>query len=303
MFKNYDDFATISSVAQQPNGKLMVGGAFHSLGGVAANNVVRLETTGARDAGFDAAAAGPLASYVMTILVRPSDGDIFVGGYFSTYMGAARHNLAWANSDGSLDNRFNGLGGAADGYPEIFALAPQPDGKIVVGGFFSSLNGAPHYNIVRLNPDSTIDPSFDPNLGTLGSVRSVFIQADGKILIGGNCRVVNGVVRGRVARLNSNGTLDTSFDPGVGAEASVYAVVADSNGSVYLGGAFQTFNGLSRRRVAKLTPAGALDPTFQIGNGTNGTVYAVIPPDGAGRIVIAGAFVPTRGTRRTALRD
>ncbi len=192
----------------------MVGGAFHALGGVAANNVVRLETTGARDAGFDATAAGPLALWVTAIVVRPGDGDIFVGGYFSTYMGATRHNLAWANSDGSLDNTFNGLGGIADRDPQIYALATQPDGKIVVGGFFSSLNGVPHYNIVRLNPDSTIDPSFDPNLGTLGSVRSIFVQSDGKILIGGNCRVVNGVVRGRVARLNPNGTLDLSFDPG-----------------------------------------------------------------------------------------
>jgi uncharacterized delta-60 repeat protein len=301
-FTDYLDPPIIYAVAQQPDGKLMVGGAFHSLGGVAANNVVRLETAGARDAGFDAAAAGPLAPSVKTILVRPGDGDIFVGGYFSSYMGTARHNLAWANSDGSLDTRFNGLGGAADGFPQIYALAAQPDGKILVGGFFSSLNGVPHYNIVRLNSDSTIDPSFDPNLGTLGSVRSIFVQADGKILIGGNCRVVNGVVRGRVARLNSNGTLDLSFDPGAGVEANVYAVTADSSGSVYIGGAFQTFNGLSQRRLAKLTPAGALDPTFQLGTGTNGAVYSMIPPDAAGRIVIAGEFTLYQGTAHRIAR-
>jgi uncharacterized delta-60 repeat protein len=290
-FRDYTDFGTIRAVAQQPNGKLMVGGSFHSLGGVVANNVARLETTGATDAGFDAAAAGPSASYVMAILVHPSDGRNFVGGYFSSYGGAVRNNLAWVSSDGSLGNTFNGLGGAVDAFPQIYALATQSDGKIVVGGFFTSLNGASHYNIVRLNPDSTIDPSFDPNLGTYGSVRSIFVQPDGKILIGGNLRAVDGVSRNRVARLNSDGTLDSSFDPGTGADSSVYAVTEDSTGSVYIGGAFFDFNGASRRRVAKLSPTGALDTTFQTGTGTtNGNVYAMAPPDGAGGIVIGGSF-------------
>ena len=90
-------------------------------------------------------------------MVRPSDGDILVGGSFSAYAGASRNNLAWINSDGSLDPRLAGLGGAIDGFPQIYALAVQPDGKIVVGGLFSSLNGTPHNNIVRLNADSTID--------------------------------------------------------------------------------------------------------------------------------------------------
>ena len=305
-FRDYTDFGTILTVAQQPNGKLIVGGSFHSLGGVVANNVVRLETTGATDAGFDGSSAGPLALYVKAVLAHPSNGKIFVGGYFSTYGGAVRNNLAWVGSDGSLDNTLNGLGGAADAFPQVYALATQPDGKIVVGGLFSSLNGASHYNIVRLNPDSTIDPSFDPNLGTYGSVRSLFVQPDGKILIGGNLRAVDSVSRNRVARLNSDGTLDSSFDPGTGADGSVYAVTEDSVGSIYIGGAFYYFNDVYGRSMAKLSPTGALDTTFQNGTGTtNGNVYALAPPDGAGRIVIGGSFGSYNGfpARRIARLD
>jgi uncharacterized delta-60 repeat protein len=290
-FKNYDDYATVSVVAQQPNGKLLVGGLFHSLGGGTANNIVRLEGNGDRDASFNSVAAGPLASNVNAVLVRPSDGKIFVGGYFSTYGSAPRNNMAWANGDGSVDSTFTGLSGATDAYPQIYALATQPDGKILVGGFFSSFNGASRYNIVRLNPDSTIDPSFDANLGTYGSVRALLLQPDGKILIGGNLQAVDGVARGRIARLNSDGTLDTSFDPGTGASSSIYALAQDSVGNVYVGGAFLSINGTPRQYMAKLTSTGALDSTFlQSGGGFNGIVYAIAPPDGAGGIVVGGSF-------------
>ncbi len=291
-FSNYDDPGVVTAVAQQPNGKLIVTGMFHSLGGVVANNLVRLETTGARDISLDAASAGPSAANVNVVLVRPGDGKIFAGGYFSSYGGAPRNNMAWVNGNGSVDSTFAGLSGATDAYPQVYAIAEQPDGKILVGGFFSSFQGASHYNLVRLNPDSTIDPSFDVNFGTYGSVRALHVQPDGKILITGNIQAVNGVARGRIARLNANGTLDPSFDPGTGANSTIYSVTRDSaTGSIYVGGAFTIFNGSTRPRVAKLSSTGAVDPIFNSsGDGANDIVYAVTPPDGAGNIVIAGSF-------------
>jgi len=293
-FRNYDDPGRVTSVTQQPNGKLIVGGSFHSLGGVVANNIVRLETTGAKDASFAATGAGPLASNVAAVLVRASDNKIFVGGYFTTYGGVPRSNMAWANSDGSVESTFTGLSGAVDAFPQIYALAIQSDGKILVGGFFSSFNGTPRYNIVRLNPDSTIDPSFDPALGTYGSVRALLIQPDGKILIGGNIQAVNGVARGRIARLNSDGTLDPSFDPGLGADSTIYALAQDAAGNVFVGGAFELFNGVFRLGLAKLGPTGVLDPGFnQTGGGY--VVRAIAPPDGSGGIVIGGTFTSYNG--------
>jgi len=165
-FQDYLTSGTINVVTEQADGKLVVGGLFHSVGGVAVNNAVRLETDGSWDTTFSATAAGPNASSVNTVLVEPTNGKIFVGGNFSTYEGVARNNFAWVNSDGSVDGTFDGLAGATDNSPEVYATAVQPDGKILVGGLFSSVNGVPHYNLVRLNADSTIDPTFNPNFGT-----------------------------------------------------------------------------------------------------------------------------------------
>ena len=175
-FRNYKDPGTISALAEQADGKLVVGGYFHSLDGVTANNVARLETNGARDPSFDSLAAGPQADNVSALLVRAADGKIFVGGYFSTFGGAIRNNVAWANSNGSVDSAFEGLSGATDLAPIIYALATQPDGKILVGGFFSSLNGASRYNFLRLNPDGTVDSTFGVAFGTNGTVRAIVIH-------------------------------------------------------------------------------------------------------------------------------
>jgi uncharacterized delta-60 repeat protein len=303
-FDDYGDPGTIiSAVAEQPDGKLVVVGNFHSLGGEPANNVVRLETSGTRDVTFSATAAGASANFVESVLVRPSDNKIFVGGDFSTYGGAPRGNIAWVNSDGSVDSTFSGLTGATDSFPRIYAVAVQADGKLLVGGFFSSFDGSPHYNLVRLNPDSTIDSSFDVTLGTDGSVRAFLIQPDGKIVIAGNIHAVNGVLCGRIARLNSDGTLDPTFAVGAGADSSIYALEQDLAGNIYVGGGFRSFDGLQRPFITKLNPTGAVDKTFNAGANFLSTVFAIAPPDGAGRIVIGDGARIARLDGTTGARD
>jgi uncharacterized delta-60 repeat protein len=294
-FQQYSTPSTISAVAQQSDGKLLVGGFFHSLAGVPAHNLARLELNGVRDPSFADATAGPGAYDVAVVLIRPGDNKLFAGGYFSTYGGVARNNIAWLNADGSLDSTFNGLSGVTDYAPQVHALATQPDGKVLVGGFFSSFDGMPRQNLVRLNPDSTVDSSFGPGLIIDGSVRALWVQSDGKILIAGFIRSVNGVARGRVARLNADGTLDLSFNAGGdGADDTIFAVMQDAQGSVYVGGAFKNFNGVPRGALAKLTPDGTLDPQFSA-SGPNNIVYAITTPDDAGRIIIAGSFTSYGG--------
>jgi uncharacterized delta-60 repeat protein len=284
-------------VAQQPNGQFIVGGDFHSLGASTVNNVVRLDSNGARDASFNATGAGPSAESVNTVAVRPSDGKILFGGNFSTYGGQFRNNIALANADGSVDNSFAGLAGVTDYNPNIWTLATQPDGKIIMTGVFSSFNGTSHYNVLRLNPDATIDSSFNAN--TDRSTRALILQPDGKILIGGNFGEVNGVPRSRIARLNSDGTLDLSFDPGTGPERYIRGLAQDSAGNIYAAGEFTVFNGIPRLGIVKLSPTGAVDPLFNpAGGGADDppSVWAVTVPDDAGHIVIGGGFTAYNGT-------
>lgn len=296
-FQEYGVPATITGIGQGPDGKLIVGGSFHSLGGVTANNVARLETSGARDTSFGGSGGGPHGGTVSMVLLRPGDAKMFLGGNFSAYDGALASNLALANADGSVDDNYSEQAGGTGLGPHIYAVGIQADGKIVVAGLFSSFNGASHYNLVRLNPDATIDLSFNPSVGTARSVRALLIEPDGKIVIAGTFSGVNGVARGRVARLNADGTLDTSFDPGTGANGTaINALARDSAGNIYVGGSFTTFNGAPRLRVAKLSSSGALDPVFNLGGGgASGSVNAIASPDEAGRVVIAGNFFSYRG--------
>ena len=77
----------------------------------------------------------------------------------------------------------------------------QPDGKVLIGGSFTSVNGTNRNRIARLNADGSLDSSFNPGTGANGAVRAIVVQPDGNVLIGGNFTTVNGVLRPYVARL------------------------------------------------------------------------------------------------------
>ncbi|MGZ4984447.1 MAG: delta-60 repeat domain-containing protein [Chthoniobacterales bacterium] len=299
-FNPYPGGSPIFCLAQQSDGRLLIGGTFHLLGNSTANNIVRLETNGSRDPNFNSdVAAGPSAQNITTILAR-SDGMIFVGGDFSAYDNIPRGNLAWITPSGSLDSSFDGLPGATDSFPVIYTIATQSDGKILVGGLFSTFNGSPHNNIVRLKQDATIDSAFDGTLGTSGWVRAILVQPDGKIVIGGNFQSVNGVPRSRIARLNSDGILDTTFNPDRFLDGPVYALTQDSFGSIYVAGNFDDPVHNRSLDIEKLTPSGAVDPSFDptrggYYSGFYGGVYSLVL-DGAGGIIVGGSFTSYNGS-------
>jgi len=296
-FEGYNYDGLISGMAQQPDGKLIATGEFHSVGAATANNVARLETNGALDQSFSGTGAGLSAWQITTALVRPSDGKIFLGGYFSDFGGQVRSNMAWANPDGSVDNSFAGLGGATEYQPNIWTVATQTDGKVIMTGVFTSHDGVPHNNVLRLNPDGTVDSSFDVH--TDRSTRALLIQPDGKILIAGFFGEVNGVPMPRIARLNSDGTLDPSFNPGTGPDQYyIRALALDSAGNIYVGGEFSAFNGIPRVGLVKLSPTGAVDPAFNPGGGGVQPIFiwAMTPPDSSGNIIIGGSFTTYNGT-------
>jgi uncharacterized delta-60 repeat protein len=293
-FTWYGSTAIIFGGGLQTDGKIVVGGSFHSLGAATTNNVVRLNTDGSQDATFNATGSGPSGESVNTLAVRPGDGKIFLGGNFSTYGGQVRNNVVLANSDGTVDNSLADLGGVTDYNPNILAMVVQPDGKILITGIFNSVNGTPHYNVLRLNPDSTVDSSF--NVNTDRQTLAVLLQPDGKVVIAGSFGQVNGVLRHRIARVNADGTVDLTFDPGTGPDHLIRALAQDSAGNIYAGGDFSGFNGIPRLGIIKLTPAVAVDPAFNPAGGGANQVWAITPPDSAGHIVIGGMFSTYNGT-------
>ena len=144
------------------------------------------------------------------------DGRIIIHGSFEQIGGVSRKGLARLNVDGSLDTSFNA--GSVPTY-QIFAMALQPDGKVVLGGSFATFNGEPAVRLVRLNPDGSRDASLNvgsgPTFRSIGDYAPVFalsLQPDGRIIIGGDFGFVNGIAANGVARLMTNGEPDRSFD-------------------------------------------------------------------------------------------
>ncbi|HXJ61550.1 MAG TPA: immunoglobulin domain-containing protein [Verrucomicrobiae bacterium] len=133
------------SLAVQADGKILVGGSFTTLGGQLRNYLGRLHANGTLDLAFDPGASGP----AVDSLAVQADGKILVGGWFTTLGGQARNSLGRLNADGTLDLAFNA--GVQPNPSQIWSLALQGDGKILVGGFFSTLGAQSRNDLGRLN--------------------------------------------------------------------------------------------------------------------------------------------------------
>ncbi|MBN1657755.1 MAG: Ig-like domain repeat protein [Anaerolineae bacterium] len=265
----------------QPDGKVLVGGNFTTAVGVPRLRIARLHADGSLDPTFDPGAGAD--DRVRALAVQP-DGKVIVGGSFATLDGTPRARIARLDADGSLDTSFDP---GADG--AVRAVAVQPDGKILLAGEFETVDGTPRSHIARLHTDGSLDTSFDPGTGPSGLVHDVALQPDGKVIIGGSFAEVGGVQRQRVARLHADGSLDTSFDPGTGADNWVTSVALQPDGKVLIAGNFTTVGGQPRVRIARLDADGSLDPTFDPGSGANAIVNTVeVQPDG--RVIVGGAF-------------
>lgn len=289
---NVDSY--IYAVATQPDGKVIIGGNFTKVDGAFHNRISRLNADGSLDLGFNPGLGAN--SWVVGLAVQP-DGKVLIGGIFTSLNGTPRSSIARLNADGSLDTSFNaGAIENSGGFNTwVFDIAVQPDGKILIGGEFFSVNGTQRSTIARLNADGSLDTSFNPGSGANNRVDSLVLQPDGKVLIGGRFTTFNGVTRNGIARLKNDGTLDTSFNPGSGADSWVQAVALQPDGRVLIGGQFVTFNGVPRSRIARLNPNGTLDTTFNPGSGANGEVNAIAVRND-GRILIGGGFSDVNGT-------
>jgi len=237
---------------------------------------------------------GTGANADVSAIAVQGDGKIIIGGYFTNYNGTTRNYIARLNADGSLDTGFD-LGSGSNGI--ILSTAIQSDGKIIIGGQFTSYNGTAIKRIARLNADGSLDTGFNPGSGTDKSVRTTLIQPDGKIVIGGQFNSCNGMSRNHIARLNIDGSLDTSFTPGTGANSDINTLALQSDGKIIIGGFFTKYNSNNVNFIARLNTDGSSDTAFNLGTGANSGINAIsVQPDG--KIIIGGGFTSYNGTGR-----
>ena len=302
----------VQAVAVQPDGKILIGGNFSAVGGgtglaTVRQHIARLNADGTVDLSFD-----PGASLTVYALVVQPDGKILVGGEFSTMGGGgtgttARSRLARLNPDGTLDT-FNPGVSKVLGSAIVYTMALQPDGKVVVGGYFEGLGGGTGATvrnyIGRINADGTLDLGFNP--GATFFVNTLALQADGKIVVGGDFHGLgggDGLVssggsnRKQIGRLNPDGSVDLGFNPGTESQVNTLGVQVD--GKILVGGWFKWMGGdgnpvtrSDRSYIGRLNPDGSVDATFNPGAG-NIVFATAIQPDGG--ILAGGSFLTVGG--------
>jgi uncharacterized delta-60 repeat protein len=253
----------VNALAIQPDGKILVGGTFTTLGGVLRTNLARLSTNGVVDSTFNPAPRGNSGSrwgYMGAVqcLALQADGKILLGGTFTSVAGQTRDSFVRLNADGSIDPGFNPGANSS-----VLSLVIQADGKILVGGNFTRMAGQSCTNLARLNLDGSLDASFTPGsvTGAAGrfqvqspSVTSFGLQTDGTILIGGIFTSIGGQMRTNLAALDSDGTLSGTFNPAPGGSivSSLNTVALQTDGKVVVGGSFNSISGQWHTNLARL---------------------------------------------------
>ncbi len=283
----------VNSIAVQPDGKMIIAGRFTRVHSAARGRIARLNADGSLDHSFGNRMEG--SSTDIKVAALQPDGKVVIGFGNGNINGVFRGNIARLNQDGSLDTNFaNGLSGGNCSVDEIVI---QPDGKIIIAGCFSSMHGASLSRIARLNSDGSVDPSFQGLVSSDGGLSAIALQPDGKVLIAGAFSTINGVNRGRIARLNSDGTHDTNFANGLsGANATVSDVALNAtSGSILIAGAFTNVNGFARAGVARLLADGSIDHTFTNALAQSASDLLVLPDE---KIIIGGTFTNAGGQLR-----
>ena len=228
-----------------------------------------------------------------------------VGGSFTTYKTVTNNRLVMLDVFGNKDTLFN-TGSGFNG--SVLSIAVQSDNKILVGGRFSSYNSNSVNNFVRLNSDGSLDSSFGGGFSgssAPGYVYSINVQSDGKILVGGLFSNYSGnsLTGNNIIRLNSNGSIDSSFSVGVGTNSEVY-VIKNISDKVYVGGTFTSYSAVTHNRFVRLNMNGTIDTSFNIGSGFSGTANPAVNDvvvTGDQTVCIGGIFGTFSGLTRNSI--
>jgi uncharacterized delta-60 repeat protein len=247
----------------------------------------------------DALFTGAANGSVFAMAVQ-GDGKIVLGGGFSSFRGQPQSSIVRIHPDGTVDASFTG--GVSNGFVNCLTL--QPDGRILVGGTFTNISGAARTNLARLNSDGTVDATFNALAGTSSNVeyvKSLVVQTDGKIVVGGGFVRLAGQVRTNLGRLNTNGTLDTTFTAsGGGGPFWVETLALQPDGRILVGGRFDFLNGVRRTSIGRLLATGGLDTTFNPGANSNSIVRS-LAVQADGMILAGGTFSQMGGQEQKAL--
>lgn len=291
---NLDALATLAAgevhcIAIQQDGKIAAGGNFTTIGGVTRNRLARMYPDGKMDRDFNPGsnAFALSGNGNLNLVAQQPDSLLLAGGFQHTLADQTRIGLGRLYMDGTLDAPFNPNAGPPQNVPSVDCAVVQEDGKIIVGGQFTSIGGLSRQKIARLNPDGTADAAFSADLSSAAPamVRALAIQKDGKILVGGRFDQIGSVTKSGIARLNVDGSVDTSF--GISINQVVETIAVQGDGKILYGGSLGTGSGPPGSYIGRLNPNGTRDTSF-MGSADSHVYCLAVQSDG--KILVGGNF-------------
>jgi uncharacterized delta-60 repeat protein len=300
---------TVNALALQADGKVLAGGA-------TSNRLVRLDTVGTQDATWV-----PAPNNTVRAIAVQADQKVIAGGLFTSIAGVSVNRIVRLNATSQTGVRTASVTAPGTGYTTTtnvgvtggsgvgatFDITDDGGGGVASVVMNTPGTGYAVSDVLTLNgggSDATLnvdtldglyDTTFKPGTGANGSIFAMAIQpGDGYILIGGafnGANAYNTTNINRIARIKTDGTIDTLFTPGTGANGNVNAIALQSNGKIIIGGDFTTVNGVTHNRVARLNADGTLDATF-VGN-ISASVTGVAVESG-GQVLVVTTSSPSR---------
>lgn len=279
-----DLIVDFDKMALQPDGSV-VGGRFA---------LSQFDAIGTRSQSFNTG-----VSFAPGLVPAPDGSFIVSDNFLDPASGAQLNEVVRFMPDGSIDAQF--IPAALNDWAVTGYV--QEDGKVVLGGWFTEVNGVAQNRVVRLNEDGSRDRDFDIGVGVEGVTPPVVLalagQPDGKVIVVGQFELVDGLPRANLARLNTDGSVDTSFDPGFGANRWIQSVALQEDGKILIGGAFSDYDGMARVGFARINPDGSLDEAFAPDlSFPEGPMVSAIAVQEDGQILIGGAFEEVNGILR-----
>lgn len=287
-------FYDVRDIAVRPDGHLLVVGGFMPNESFGKESLRQLTPTGKWDTRFD---PGSYPDEPVEKIALQPDGKVIATGSFSIFDGTPCPGIVRLNLDGSIDSSFSP--NVPSGYA-VSSVLLEPSGSMIIS-VGPRFGGAGQRYLLRLDENGGIDPSFNSTPGTPEEHRAVARQRDGKLIVYGSFTSFRGIPRNGLARLHHDGSLDESFDPGLGHSGggcrSFFSLPDDR---LVIGGEFTSFDGESANRIIRLNSDGTVDPGFNPAAGPNRAVHAITSqPDG--KLIIGGTFDTFAGVSRNCI--
>ncbi len=289
----------VEKIIIQPDDKIIIIGDLGQY-----KSIARLNIDGSLDSTFNTGLNTDSNASIHSAVIQ-SDGKIIIAGTFNSFNGIARNKLARINSDGSLDDSFATVNGLQSVNYNSLSIFIQSNNKIILAGIYWGITALEsRIDLARLDSEGIVDSSFVSQviLGNQGSgnpltVSSIQTQTDGKILIVGRFLTNNNI--SSIVRLNQDGSIDSTFNPGTGATGAflgtlISHALIEPSGKIILVGNFQFYFGFDSpytpRHIVRINPEGSIDTSFPLEGISVGDTYAAaLQTDG--KILLGGGVV------------